>query len=460
MKTRKPLVVAIATVATGAIWPQLGMAGGYALNEQGAAASGTANAGAAANPQNASILYFNPAGMTKLEGTQISIGAAVLDIDPEFSGSAVNNVGAPVAGDDGGDFIDTSVIPNLYLTHTWDGFSTGIGIYVPFGLKTNYDNDFEGRYFADKTEIQVITLQPSFAFEITEQVSLGFGVNAQYAEGRLTKWMDYSEFGPLPDGYFDTEGDDWEFGWTAGVLFTPVESTSIGLTYRSETNLELEGEAELTGPFASFSGGPALPYLKLEEDAVVPLTTPESATLALKHDFNEQWTLLAGATWTRWSRFKNLDIFSDEAAGVGAITAPRPTGAGSADKYAGVGVIGHVPENWENTWSAAIGAAYRVNDQWTLRAGYAWDESPVKKEFRTARVPSSDRHWLTLGAGWKESDSGWQVDGAFGYLIIDDIEVDEQEFEVGALTPVSAGRLQADYDIDAWGAAVQVSKGF
>src|SRR5690606_26549705 len=137
MKTRKPLVVAIATVATGAIWPQLGMAGGYALNEQGAAASGSANAGAAANPQNASILYFNPAGMTKLEGTQISIGAAVLEIDPEFSGNAVRVDGAtPVDGRDGGDFIGTSVIPNLYLTHTWDGFSTGIGIYVPYGLKT------------------------------------------------------------------------------------------------------------------------------------------------------------------------------------------------------------------------------------------------------------------------------------------------------------------------------------
>jgi len=171
--------------------------------------------------------------------------------------------------------------------------------------------------------------------------------------------------------------------------------------------------------------------------------------------------LLAGATWTRWSRFENLDIFTDESAGVGPITAPRLSGgAGSADKYAGVGVIGHVPENWENTWSAAIGAAYHMNEQWTLRAGYAWDESPVKKEFRTARVPSSDRHWLTIGAGWEESESGWRVDGAFGYLIIDDIEVDEQEYEVGSLTTVSEARLQADYEIDAWGAAIQVSKGF
>ncbi len=455
MKTRKPLVVAIATVATGAIWPQLGIAGGYALNEQGAHASGTANAGAAANPENAGILFFNPAGMTKLKGTQLSFGASVIEVDPEFSGTATNNVGAPVIGDDGGDFIGTSVIPNLYLTHTWDRFATGIGIYVPYGLKANYDNDFVGRYFADKTEVQVITIQPSFAFELTEQLSLGFGLNAQYAEGRITKWVDYSDQSPLlPDGYFDTEGDDLEFGWTAGVLFSPTESTNIGLTYRSETDLELEGEAELTGPFGALVGATPGQFVKLKEDAVVPLPTPETATIALKHDFNEQWTLLAGATWTRWSRFENLDIWSDQGGGVltNFVTGP---------KYGAVGsIIGHVPENWENTWSAAVGAAYHLSPQWTLRAGYAWDESPVKEEFRTARVPSSDRHWLTLGAGWKEPESGWMVDTAFGYLIIDDIEVDENEFRVGESAPFGNANLDAKYEIDAWGVALQVSKGF
>src|SRR5690606_23476065 len=143
-----------------------------------------------------------------------------------------------------------------------------------------------------------------------------------------------------------------------------------------------------------------------------PLPTPETATLAIMHDFNDQWTLLAGATWTRWSRFKNLDIWSDQGGGfVSAVTSV--TYGPPAD------IIGHVPENWENSWSAAIGAAYHLNEQWTLRAGYAWDESPVPEEFRTARIPSSDRHWLTVGAGWKEPQSGWAVDAAFGYLIID-----------------------------------------
>ena len=107
-----------------------------------------------------------------------------------------------------------------------------------------------------------------------------------------------------------------------------------------------------------------------------------------------------------------------------------------------------------------MGVAYHLNPQWTVRAGYAWDESPVRKEFRTARVPSSDRHWLTLGAGWKEPQSGWKVDAAFGYLIIDDVELDESEFQVGSSTPFGTANLDAEYELDAWGAALQVSKGF
>src|SRR5690606_23740815 len=260
MGHRKPMVVAIAAVTLGLVLPGLASAAGYALNEQSAHASGTANAGAGANVENASILYFNPAGMSRLpQGTQISFGAAVLNVDPKAKDiTATNSLGQPVEGSNGGDFIDTAVIPNFYITHTMGDFAAGVGVYVPFGLTSDYKDDFAGRYLADETEIQVINISPSFAYNINEQLSVGFGVNVMYGEGKLTRAQDYrasvyqamagrtlpigpgGSMFPIPnvedldpstaamldgamdsfvqDGYLDVEGDDWEISWNIGFL--------------------------------------------------------------------------------------------------------------------------------------------------------------------------------------------------------------------------------------------------
>lgn len=492
MGNRKPMAVAIAAVTLGLVLPGLASAAGYALNEQSAHASGTANAGAGANVENASILYFNPAGMSRLpQGTQISFGAAVLDVKPDAKVlNATDTLGRPVAGSDGGDFIDLAVIPNFYVTHTMGDFAAGLGVYVPFGLTSDYDNDFKGRFLADETEIQVISISPSFAYNINEQLSLGVSMNIMYGEGKLTRYQDFSGVGALaaqrvgqeiataqqapltaaqeqlvngiagatansPEGYFDTEGDAWEIGWTIGLMYQPLESTTLGLTYRSKVDFNLEGDTKLTN-YPNFNRDTmGFDLVDLKENAEVPLTTPESVTFSLKHDFNDQWTLLAGATWTRWSRFQNLDIFSKEGANgaiaqIGSTKYQDPNGD----------LIGHVEENFKNTWSFAVGALYHLNQNWTLKAGYAFDESAVSDTYLTARVPSSDRQWLTLGAQWRDLESGWTVDAAFGYLIIDDVKVNEFERSVNDEILPGGTNYRAKYEIDAWGAGLQLSKRF
>src|SRR5690554_10044 len=489
MGNRKPMAVAIAAVTLGLVLPGLASAAGYALNEQSAHASGTANAGAGANVENASILYFNPAGMSRLpQGTQISFGAAVLDVKPDAKViNATDALGRPVPGSDGGDFIDLAVIPNFYVTHTMGDFAAGLGVYVPFGLTSDYDNNFKGRFLADETEIQVINISPSFAYNINEQLSVGFGLNIMYGEGKLTRYQDYTSGllelasrGPLEKaqaeaiaagyfdtnpGYFDVEGDDWEIGWTVGLMYQPLESTTLGLTYRSKADLNLTGDAKLTNypdgdaiTAAAMGGQPPSPemYTTFKGGAEVPLTTPESVTFSLKHDLNDQWTLLAGATWTRWSRFESLDIYSTS-------SSSAPIGLIGSTKYDAPltsGLIGHVEENFHNTWSFAVGALYHLNENWTLKAGYAYDESAVSNTYLTARVPSSDRQWLTLGAQWKDQESGWTVDAALGYLIIDDVKVNEFERSVNDEILPGGTNYRAKYEIDAWGAGLQVSKRF
>ncbi|TBW52203.1 aromatic hydrocarbon degradation protein [Marinobacter halodurans] len=430
------------------------MAGGFSLNEQSASAMGVANAGTAANPENATTVFFNPAGMSQLSGTNVSFGAAVLDIDAEVKdgkASATNNVGAPVSGGDGGDIADPAVLPNIFVTHEVnDTVDVGIGLHAPYGLKADYDDDFVGRYFADKTELTAIALSPSIAVNNGEGFSMGIGVNIIYAKGRLTKFQDYSNFGLPQEGYFDTEGDDIGATVSFGLLYELTDRTQIGLSGQTGTTLNLEGDATLTNfPQVTSSG---VNLVTAKEDANVPLEIPESLTFGIRHRLTDTVTLLAGATWAKWSRFEALDVESGEDGGtISAVGGP---------KYGDDDLIGHVSENWNDTWQVNVGAIWQATPAWAFKAGYAYDESPVNENYRTARIPSNDRQWLTLGTQWNDAPSGWTVDVAAGVLLFDDVDVNEREYTVDDEPVGNAASYSGTYELSAWSAGVQVSKAF
>ncbi|MDV2078763.1 OmpP1/FadL family transporter [Marinobacter xestospongiae] len=451
--------------------PVVASAGGFSLNEQSASAMGVANAGAAANPENATTVFFNPAGMSQLEGNNLSFGAAILNIDAELdrpTGSATGAAGAPVDGSSGGDFAPLAVLPNLYMTYEVnDSVDVGFGIHAPYGLSADYDNDFVGRYFADKTELTAIAFTPSIALNDGNGFSMGFGANLIYAEGRLSKFQDYSQNyqqaqasgygGPaFEEGYFDVEGDDIAMTFTFGLLWEVSDRTQFGLTAQTGTELELEGEATLTNvPVPQIgAGGLNMAFTNLEEDARVPLEIPESISVGARHQLTDSVTLLAGATWAKWSRFVALDIESREQNG--AIS----SGVGAQDKYGRPGMIGHVSENWNDTWQANVGVIWQASPAWAFKAGYAYDQTPVDEHYRTARIPSDDRQWLTLGTQYADAGSGWTVDVAAGVLLFDDVDVDEREYTVDDEPIANAARFQGTYELDAWGASVQVSKQF
>lgn len=445
------------------------LAGGFALNEQSASAMGVANAGAAANPENATTVFFNPAGMSQLSGTNLSFGAAVLDIDAELdrdSASALTAAGNPVSGESGGDFAPFAILPNIYLTHELnDSVDVGFGLHAPYGLKADYDNDFVGRYFADKTELTAIAFSPSIALNDGNGFSLGFGVNLLYAEGRLAKFQDYSAnyaqaqslgySGPaFEEGYVDIEGDDVAVTFSVGLLWEVSERTQFGLSAQSGTELELEGDATLTNvPQAALTaGGLDFSFATLSEKVVVPLEIPESITVGARHRLTDDITLLAGATWAKWSRFVALDVVSREENGaISALGGP---------KYGDPSYVGHVSENWRDTWQANVGVIWQATPAWALKAGYAYDQSPVNERFRTARIPSDDRQWLTLGTQYRDVQSGWTVDVAGGVLLFDDVDVDEREYTIDDEPVANAANFTGTYELNAWGASVQVSKAF
>ena len=440
--------------------------------------------------------------MSQLSGTNISFGAAVLDIDAEAKegATATNQLGGPVDGSRGGDIADPAVLPNFYMTHEVnDSIDVGFGIHAPYGLAADYEDDFVGRYFADKTELTAIAFTPSIAINNGKGLSMGATLNIMYAEGRLSKFQDIrggayqagvqqglAAFGAtsldqLDDSqraalqqqaqqnaaalgdayeanfgapYADIEGDDIAVNFRVGFLYELTDRTQIGFTAQTGTEFELEGEIDLEGyPVPNSQSPLGFSPTTLTEDVTVPLAIPESATIGLRHQLNNEVTLLAGATYARWSRFEELDIYSREGE-AGQVSAA--TGRTGDDP------ITHITEEWKNTWQFNVGGIWQATPEWALKAGYAFDESPVD-EYVTARIPSEDRHWLTLGTQWKDAQSGWAVDVAVGTLIFaDDAKVDDREYSHSDPTgaPTSGASYTAEYDLSAWSAAFEVSKAF
>ncbi|MEQ6885511.1 outer membrane protein transport protein [Salicola sp. Rm-C-2C1-2] len=468
-----------AIILTAAMAPSLSMAGGFSLNEQSASAMGTANAGAAANPQNASTVIFNPAGMTQLSGTNLSFGAAVLDIDAEADkASATYQVGTdvPKTGK-GGDIADPAYLPSAFLTHEMtENVAVGVGLHAPYGLAADYDNDFTGRYFADETELTGIALTPSIAVDSGNGLSLGVGVNIMYLEGKLSKFNDptglyaeeqgwnlkeltpaqreeatnyangLSESDNTP--YSNVEGDTIEYTLRIGALYELSDQTQFGLTAETGTGSSLEGDITVSNFPKPTSKNPAK-TTTLKEDAEVPLDIPPSATFGARHQLNDEVTLLFGATWARWSDFEELDVYSDEG------------GTGQVSRALERNPITHITEKWEDTWQYNLGATWQANPEWKLKAGYAWDESPVDS-YKTARIPSQDRHWLTLGTQFAPANTDWKVDAAVGTLIFDgDAKFTERDYShQKPTTPTSAASYSGSYDLSAWSASVELSRSF
>ncbi len=380
-----------ALLSMGALISAQAQASGFALNEQSVSGLGSAYAGRAAIAEDATTVYGNPAGMTYLEGANLSGSMIYI-----HASSDITDLGSSNSGTTDGDMVPGTVIPSLFYTQQLDDkWSVGLGIYAPFGLATEYESSFVGRNHALDSDITTVNFQPTVAYKFNDQFSVGAGVYASYVEAKLTKALDYA---PIANGESELKGDDWGWGYNIGAIWQITDATRLGATYHSKTDYTLEGDVTISGTFAALPNIPQAGKTKAEAD----LTTPESFELALTHALDERWTLLASATYTRWSRFEKLLV---EAAANGA-------------------EIENINESWHNTWFYSVGANYRLNDQWLLRAGYAIDESPIGNKHRTARVPTGDRQWFTVGANYA-IDENLDIDLGLAYLVEEKVEVHE-----------------------------------
>jgi len=457
-----------------ALTPAMTMASGYKINEQSAAGMGTAHAGRAAMAEDASVVFYNPAAMTELDRAQITAGFTYISGDGEFEGSSVNGAGAPSSAegyDNGGDYLGEAFIPFVYYVRPInEDMSFGIAVFSPFGTNTDYNDNFVGGAYADETSLKSLEIQPSFAYKINDQLSIGGGIDIVYMEGLLSKQTDLIPYVPGHaalgnaafsgfESHFEVSGDDWGYGWNAGAYYKLNDATTLGFTYRSEIEFTLEGDSELAndGTLTFFNGAGLTTLNARPQASEVPLTTPESVTLAVTHQLTDALLLQAGTTWTGWSSFQSFDVIGTE-----------NTEAGYGDGFADVsdlggltdGYVGHIDESWTDVWAVSVGGTYQLNDRIALRAGYAFDQSPVDDEHRTARVPSSDRQWLTAGVQYVVSND-LSVDLAAGYLFMDKMSLNEINKNVDNSAKDAPGvGVTGEYEIDVFGLSAQANYKF
>ncbi|MGK3118760.1 outer membrane protein transport protein [Pseudomonas corrugata] len=401
MILKTPLGLAVALASS-----QL-FASGFALNEQSISGMGTGFAGRSSSADDASTVFGNPAGMSRLKREQVSVGAATL-----FAKSDISQTRSTFGGQQDGDMVPVVTVPMGYYVNPIDEhWAFGVGFYAPFGLITDYGSGFAGRYFTNKSEVKTLTFQPTVSYAFNDRVSIGFGPTINRISGELSA-MVLNPISPgTNDGKLTSKGDDTALGFNAGILVQATDSTRVGMTYHSKVSYHLDNaKTKVTGGVFSLLGLSGENY-----DASLDVDTPESVDFSVTQQLNDDWTLYLGSTWTRWSRFKDITI---ENSGLPAALS---------------GTLSSVTEeeNWHDTWAHAIGASYQLNKQWVLRTGFSVDQSPTNNTNRSPRIPTGDRTVVSLGAGWTPVDNV-TVDLAYSYLWEESVKVNDASASRGA----------------------------
>lgn len=417
---RKSLKFATALVGGVLAGTTLAHASGFQLKEQGAGLQGLSFAGATAKADDLSTLFFNPAGMSRLDGMQAELNTSYIVPSAEFAPTSASGGGfnpVAVSDGDGGDAGQAAVVPSVYGMYQIDERTRiGLSINTPFGLATEYDDGWVGRYHALKSELTTIAVSPVLSYQATDGLSVGFGPIIQYADGTLTKAVNFAGLvGAGPDGTSKVEADDLGYGFQAGLLYEFDEDSRIGLSYRSQVRHRLEGEISVTNVPGALSANPAFS----DETGYMKLTTPDVVSIGAYHALNDQWAVLSDISWTNWSTFNEIRIVGDTS---------------GLDRT-------YVREAWDDTFFVSVGTEYKPTSNWTLQAGVAYDQSPVDDEHRTFRIPDSDRLWLSAGVGY-ELNENFSFNIGYTHIIADDVSVTEDQGSA------AEGTITGDYEAD------------
>jgi long-chain fatty acid transport protein len=343
-------------------------AGGIMLYEFGSNDVGLAVAGYAARAQDASTVFTNPAGMSRLDKSQVMGGLQGLYGNLHFAPNATTST----TGGDGGNAVGWLPGGNLFVVEKINqDWSVGFGVLSYFGLSSSYDESWVGRYYVQKGTLIGLTLTPAVSYKVSEKLYLGAGVNIMY--GYLDSTVAINNIGDArPDGQIKLNDSRWGYGANLGILVEPWQGTRFGLTYLSEVKLDFSAQPQFSGL------GPVLETVLRNRGLLtgsidLNMKVPQMVMFSGYHELNRQWAIMGNVGWQNWSQFGKVDV---------QINSNNPTSL-------------TVNNDYNDTWHVALGAQYRpaLETPWTLTAGIAYDSSAVDDNKRTVTTP--------MGATWR-----------------------------------------------------------
>ncbi len=367
-----------AVVASALFLSVPAMAGGLYLYELGTPDVGTAAAGYAARAQDASTVYTNPAGMTRLSRPEIMVGAQPMYVHEKFSPNSSTTNSGPEG--DASAWIPAGSL--FYAQPVTKDFSAGFGVFGNFGLSLKYEDDWVGRYYVQEATMQGITFMPAVAYRIAPGLSFGAGFGMMYGYLKNTVAIANSRLlDPLiGDGQLQLDDHDWGFNGKFGILYELDKSTRFGVTYMTQTKLNFSPKTEFSGL------GPGLQAFLQNRGLLggtlnMGITLPQAVMVSAFHDFTDKLALMANVGWEQWSKFGKVDV----------------------------GIVDNTTRNlttnldYKDTWHGAVGAQYRLSDPWLLTAGVAYDSAMLDDDQRGPALPVGDAWRFGLGGLYKYS---------------------------------------------------------
>lgn len=418
MKKFYNFLIAVFLTVSAVLFSTSSYASGYLLNEYSVTSLGRAFAGIGVVGDDLSAIASNPAGLQIFDRTfGVQVGATVVTLNGEFSGTVSN----PFEQNAGKARVEIQeVVPNFFAAYALnDRIKFGLGVYVPFGLGTEYAETSIVNSSAIKSQLQVIEIAPSMSFNVWRGLTIGATVNVQYGSATLTQNVP-AALAALKNGVKDPQtilgdvkniyariyGDSWAVGGSVGIMYDFGETdggdtTRIGVAYRSEVKHSLKGHIDKSSNMLpNMNEDTALGMLSRglyagfnqNSEGTADMYLPNVVTLSFYHKFKAPVGLSATLRYIQWSIFDTLEV----------------TNSG----------MDPIHQDWRDTVSAHIGVDWFLHPAVTLRTGFAYDMTPIKDaEHRTARIPDNDRYLLSFGLTAIPHED-WQIDVGYTHLFV------------------------------------------
>lgn len=439
-------LTAMAVLLAGALAPRAA-ASGFQLRDQSGSGQGNAYAGISAGGSDVASMFFNPAAMTRFQGNHLQIGFSAIAPSTKFSDgvatrgavAAFGVTASPVSGATStGNVAKSAVIPTVYAMWSVDeDLKLGLSVNVPFGLTTEYDPAWSGRYHAIKSHLETLDIAPSIAYRMDPKWSMGFAFVARHAKAELSQAVDLGAqaqvavaaagltnpvIGGAPavsggraDGIAKVNGNCWAYGYKLGFLYEPSEKLHFGLGYQSPVRSTIKGDVSFGVPTDALNQGlgvlnaanptqtatvaalgQALGRGTANGPASAVLKMPATFSLGAIWDVAPTLALAGELAWTKWSTFHELRVqFANPGTQPDSVT----------------------EENWKDTLFISLGATWRPEGSWTYRLGVALDKSPVPDSTRTPRIPDADRTWASAGISYQFTKA-FGIDAGYSHLFV------------------------------------------